>query len=653
MKRKLLVYSLNAFLVVLTLFLAYRVLSPSYERKETVSLSRLGLFHTHLAAERLGAKLGNLREELKENGLRLVDPSRGPVTLDSSRWLWLRIQDRDWRAPKYLEALPKARIDIDTWGVAYAKDAFVISERIPILKEGVQDFVLLEGGLKPSIFQDLQTDPSFGVWVFDMKAYEKGGLGAAKLYERSSSSGALSKDEIKLLTSDMLMQLFRTQSPVSLDSKMPWMLTFKNASGPSRLGVLGYWLPEAAPANLMPIWLSLAGALLLLSVLFSFLILKSQPEEEFEEEVVLPAGNQPSTSLLKSAGAPDPQPSAEAVKLSSKLKSKNFEGLFEWIYHFSREFKNPLQDLRDRLKVAYGILSTSSVAEAQEVSGQIKLCCNDLDKSFNLLDRLESYFGKDPVNAEAFDVEVFFKELLLEERELQAVEAFFEPDVWSIYASKRDFTCLLRSYLSFLTLKVPPDSKVHFTARFVAEDAEDVGSMDICSSPQFKAPFVRLSFYMKTNNPIGRMQMAELFDLEKVKERSEIELALTQKTVLSMGGRLRVKSSFEDGNVILLDIPAHEERKAEDKVNSKHIQAPEEDISFATSNAPGTIADKTEISSASLHVEAAPAEDSEEAEKKPTPGLAQIEKANSFAEGIVDERSRVRSRFRIRKPGEK
>lgn len=663
LKRKALVYGLNVLLVVLALFLSYRIISPQYERKESTAVNKLGLFHTQLAAERMGAKLGSLREELKENGMRVVDPARGPITLDSTRWLWLRIQDRDWRAPKYLEPLPSPRNDVDTWTVSYAKDSFVLSERIPILKEGVLDYVLLEGGLKPNIFQDVQSDPSYGVWVFDLKAYEKGGLGAAKLYERSSQTGALSKEEVKLLTSDLLMELFQKQVPVTLNSKMPWVVSFKNASGPSRLGILGYWVPETAPADMSPIWLSLAAALILLSCAFSFFVIRSFAAET--EEFNLP---EPPVSSQLQASSTLQVPSDSSAKMESashamSLKSKSFEGLFEWLFSFTRELKSPLRDLHDRLRASENMLLSSSAPEAQEIKKQLLICETELNKSFLLLGRLESYFGTSEGKFETFDLEVFFREFEQFHRDLPAVDSFFEPDVWRVKANKDELSYLMRCYLLFLIRRGASENKVNLSVRHQSSDVEDLGAIEIVKASSLKAPFVRVSFYVKTSNPIGRKQMAEIFELEKTKERSETEMALTPKLVSNMGGRLRIKSSFEDGNVILLDLPATEERKAEDKVNAKQLKSASMiDVTYESSLSSSPVLNIKEETLQQTQVEsklsqpgiAAEASASyEEAVVRPTMRLAEIEKANSFAENISDERSRVRSRFRVRKPGEK
>jgi hypothetical protein len=69
----------------------------------------------------------------------------------------MRLQDKEWRAQGYLEPLPLPRTDVDTWGLGQGKSSLVLSLRIPILKEGVQDFVMIEGGIKASALMNCKT----------------------------------------------------------------------------------------------------------------------------------------------------------------------------------------------------------------------------------------------------------------------------------------------------------------------------------------------------------------------------------------------------------------------------------------------------------------------------------------------------------------
>ena len=87
MKKKLiLIISMNVLLVTLAVLLSYRMIAPRYELKQVTNLNSIGSLHTEAAAEKIASFMSLLRDELKENGIRLIDPSRGPVFLDPSRW---------------------------------------------------------------------------------------------------------------------------------------------------------------------------------------------------------------------------------------------------------------------------------------------------------------------------------------------------------------------------------------------------------------------------------------------------------------------------------------------------------------------------------------------------------------------------------------
>lgn len=652
--KKKIIYVLNAFLVLLTLFLAYRILSPSYERKESLSINKLGTLHTQLSAERVVSKLSNFREELRENGMRLVDPTRGPITLDSARWLWLRIQDRDWRAPNFLEPLPVPFADVDTWTVKAYKNSLVISERIPILKNGVQDFVLLEGGLRSSVLQDLQSNSSFGLWVFDLKAYEKGGIGAAKVYEKASESGYLAKDEVKLLTSDLLMRLFQKEEPITLDAKFPWVVAFKKSGGPTELGVLGYWVPDPKPVELTTVWLSLGLVLLLMSGFVSYLIVfifksNEKTNGSNDSEKVLPQVP-PSLIQLKDTDQ-------ENIKQKNNMQIKAFDELFDWLLSFSQQNKNALNDLRDRVRAAVDILSRSSDVSSVEAKSILLNGLFNFDKLNSFFGRFESYFSNNEADIEVFDPEMFYLELRHSSTELPKVDTFFDPDIWRVRASKEELGYLLIAYLKYLEAESTPESKLHLACRYLEKESSDSGSIEVLRSQFFKIPFIRFHLHLATTNPLGRTHIQELFDLTKARNSNEVSLALTQRIVERMGGRIRVKSNFEDGNVIILDIPAHGERKPEDKVNAKQFVETSVGPEFKTHTQnvmekPPVIVDPSQdnetIVSSSIDlkqgVSISPDESTHVSDKQ---------SFGSFAENISDERSRVRSRFRIRRPGEK
>ena len=139
-----------------------------------------------------------------------------------------------------MDCLPREPTLINGQSIG-AKNSFVLSQRVPIVKDGRQDFVLIEGGLKLTVFNDLQSDDRFGLWVFDLNSYKKNGLSGAKIYERMSANGSLGKNEMSAMTSEILPQIFAGREPIELHSENPWFVFFKRPVGSDSIGVLGYW----------------------------------------------------------------------------------------------------------------------------------------------------------------------------------------------------------------------------------------------------------------------------------------------------------------------------------------------------------------------------------------------------------------------------
>ncbi len=385
--KSLALYGLSLALIGLSLFLAFRLMSPQYQREELKSLNTLGTFHTQLAAESLSTQLIKLRTEMKDNALRLVDSSRGSFNLDFSKWLWIRVQDQDRRAPNFLDPLPAPRADVDSWSLSSAKNQVVLSERVPFMRDGVQDFVLIEGGIKSVALLDLQKDDRFGFWVFDLKSYKQGGLSKAKVVENSSREGSLGKEELTQLTSDLLGQLIKSESIVSLNAPdTDWSLFFKKAGDESQFGIMGYWSTHIAPQDVSSTWMSLAAALAAFALLSTFVIQKfflnkeeAAPDFVVEKESV--------NNTVQSAVAPEhnlspienmsaPQGTKDKFLNTTESNHSPFN-LEQFARGLGEKLKNPFSSIYGHLELASDSLKGSDNESAN--SSQIERVIGFID----------------------------------------------------------------------------------------------------------------------------------------------------------------------------------------------------------------------------------------------------------------------------------
>lgn len=634
-KRVLLTIVLNAFLVGVSLLLAHRMFAPVYQREETSSLTTLGKIHTELAAERLASRITFLRDELKENALRLVDESRGPVFLDPARWYWMRVQDRDWRAPNYLDALPAQRTDVDTWVLSAAKNSLVISQRVPIVKDGVQDFVLIEGGIKNTTLNDLQNDERFGFWVFDLAIYKKSGISAAKLFERMSSSGSLSKDEIPLMTSDFLTNLFEGKESVFLPSTMPWFLYFKKPVGSENVGILGFWSADVPAPDMFDTWLMLGGVLTALSLLVSLILLKLTRPEVVEEEDLSPA-TRAQPKFVANASVPN-------ASHDSHSDIRNFLQTFS---NYSR------------------------------FTGQ----------EFPFAKQIGYFLGEDDPSLDNIDFEILFKEFERSDPVFQGLDPFFDPGLWRALTDPSQLRSILAAFITFL--EKFSDARPRLAARFVSVDKNEPHLILLQTSKSFRVPFVRITLQGAAPSVLTDEEIHSAFHLGESTNFEHVPLALSMDLIDKLQARVCMKSNVEDGNVIYIDLPATEARKPEDLIYIRQLngisQAPAvESVAQSESQeqkgmdeaaiiptaplpdptdtpfAPVQTLTDTQLQELESHdladhdnVGDVDADKIEEPKAKALP-MTEIKKSKSFAEDIGDERSRVRSRFKIRKPGEK
>jgi hypothetical protein len=698
---------------MLALFLSYRLMGPSYERKETLSLASMGTLHTELSAERLSSKLSVFREQLKENALRLVDSTRGPVFLDPAQWLWLRVQDRDWRATNYLEAFPAPKAKVDTWVLSSAKNSFVISERVPIVKDGVLDFVLVEGGLKADVFNDIQKDGRFGIWLFDREAYKESGLSASKLMDRPGLEGALGQNEVALLTSEMLTQIFSAQEPISIQADKSWVLYFKNAGSNSQLGVLGFWPAEVPPADLTSTWFSLAALMLAMALVVSLLLQKLAYREIIIDEApslgATAVGLSRSTvqdskldSLVQEQLSTKLMNDAKASKTQSLLLRQVLTSVFKSLY---QELSPTHIGLNKKIQSLFIQEDLSSDALLEELKA-LSVSSTELEFTLKKVKALASDEGK----AKSVDLELMYRESQIQNPDFSRMESFFDKNIWRVYGEPDSFEYLMSLCVRFIKSLTPAQLLPRLSVRLIDSLGEDSGLVELVDSPAFKAPYLRLAFDLETQAPLSRNVIHEFFDPAYIKADHclSYEMPLSLALIDRLGGRLKMKSNFEDGHVLYLDIPAYEERRAEDQVIAEDLKTfavaaptieipvvetppaettlevplegestvlaseipiPEEDIlpeldpsSEAESEsedededegAHWSFADAPDVEDERTMMQDSNVEEVASEAPAPTLSLAEIEKARSFAENITDERSRVRSRFRIRKPGEK
>ena len=652
MKKKLiLIISMNVLLVALAVLLSYRMMAPRYEAKQVSNLNSLGSLHTEAAAEKIASFMSLLRDELKENGVRLIDPSRGPIFLDPSRWLWLRVQDKEWRAQGNLDALPLPNTDVDTWGLRQNKNSLTLSQRVPITKEGVQDFVLIEGGFKLSAFNDLQSDNRFGLWVFDLNSYKKGGLSSAKVFERGSNAGLLDKEEMASMTSDFLNKLFNSNQSQDLKTSLLWQVYFKKSAANDQLGVLGFWTKDAEPQGLSSMWLTLISSLILVAVLSSFLIFKVLGQSEVAEM-------QSDQNFLETHNAISPDDSSQSIFVGSSPPTSP---------------RQIIQAPATVIPIAKASVSSPQIAvppqrdNKKDIQRLIKGLCGDLKGSLSgkaayAVERVLLFIEEKEPSLENFDLEFVFHDFAQSEV-FPKVETFFDQDIWRVHSNQNYLKALFSLYYDFLEKhSVDAEEKPRLSVTHFTQDSMDTTSVDLKRSVFFKEPFNRLTIQVSAKNTFTKKMIGDFFELNAASSKIEnVELPFSLDAVDHLHARLKMKSNQEEGHVIYLDIPASESRRPEDIVFARQLRGMVPDVSSevaslkpseeATTKFEMPQAEVSKKNEAPSKEESIPKDDASEAVKAIR--LSEIERVSSFAEGISDERTRARSRFRIKRPGEK
>lgn len=671
---------MNALLVTLAVLLSYRMIVPTYESKQITSLNSLGSLHTEAAAERLASFVSLLKEELKENVIRLIDPSRGPVFLDPSRWLWIRIQDKEWRAEGNLEPLPLPRTDVDTWSLAQGKSSLVLSLRIPIMKQGVQDYVLIEGGVKIAALNDLQNDKRFGLWIFDLNSYKKGGLSSAKIFEQQSESGVLEKEEMATMTSEFLTKLFNSKESQQLNTEQGWSVYFKKSTSNDQLGVLGFWIEELEPQKFNSRWIVLIFALVVVAGLSSMLVYKL-----LGQDTPVPTSEDLQVNDDKQAVKETPAlPHNPAPRLVTHQQPAS-------VIQISRTPTSPTTPSQATVAHQAPLPAVTKNDSKKDIQRFIRGLCADLANSLEgkaaySVERVLLFMEEKEPEFENFDLEMAVHEFQ-KNQNFPRVETFFDQDIWRVYSSARYLTALFSLYTEFLSKNSASGEVVRISARHCSQDSMDMDCVDLKRSLFFKEPFNRVIFYVPAKEVFFKKRIHEFFETSTGTPKIEnVELPFSLDAIDHLHARLRMKSNAQEGHVIYLDIPVSEARRPEDIIFVKQLKGLIPIVSAPPDSMPVEqevkVEPKIEVAKADLpkvdtpkietpkietpNVETKPSsaeapqtppeaaaakENTDEAMKSLR--LSEIERVSSFAEGISDERTRARSRFRIKRPGEK
>ena len=256
------------------------------------------------------------------------------------------------------------------------------------------------------------------------------------------------------------------------------------------------------------------------------------------------------------------------------------------------------------------------VREASGNSSEVQ--ATELQKARSILDH-------HAVALENVDFEILFRNYCEQPGSLSRIDTYFDPELWRVLSDQEGLRKLLDTCVLFLEKSAEnPQLRPRLAAKYYASDAVEVGSEEIKISPEFRTPFVRIVLQVKAARVFPKVELKSFFEFTPNGPTFEnLALRFTPDLVDLLHARLLVRSDATDGLVIYLDLPATEPRRAEDAVYIQQLRS-------------------------------VPAQPPEPAPSDLAPPVVtETKKAKSFAEDISDDRSRVRSRFKIRRPGEK
>jgi signal transduction histidine kinase len=143
--------ALLAFFVILVAYAAFTSAFAFLERDKLATVRELETLHVADTARDVNDRLNRVRLQLRESGVRLLDPGRGTLELEPEVWTWVMARDKSWRAPGFSGAIP-AHVGADLLAGSFvlavdlsSKDYLIIEEGVSVVEGKKETTVMVRG----------------------------------------------------------------------------------------------------------------------------------------------------------------------------------------------------------------------------------------------------------------------------------------------------------------------------------------------------------------------------------------------------------------------------------------------------------------------------------------------------------------------------
>ena len=148
--------ALLAFFVTSVAIVSFRSTFSFLEKDKIGAVREIQTLQAADLARDINDRVSRARQDLRESGVRLLDPGRGVVSLDSQVWSWIQVRGKVWKSPSFAEAVPE-QVEASTSSNFRAwKDTspewMILEEPLKVQEAGVESLLHIRGRISKKLF---------------------------------------------------------------------------------------------------------------------------------------------------------------------------------------------------------------------------------------------------------------------------------------------------------------------------------------------------------------------------------------------------------------------------------------------------------------------------------------------------------------------
>jgi signal transduction histidine kinase len=584
---------------------------------KTASVRELQTLKVTDLARQVNDRVSRARVELRETGLRLLDPTRGAVSLNASVWQWVQLRDLSWRADNskpiaWPEDLNRQLGELKDFALRLDQTGkhVLMMEPLRVSESGKESLIWVLGSLNR------------GAIVGEASRYEAGPLRIALLdaslesWEKLNLWGGTT-DAAELMSQVVPRLPEDLRKSVLSVSAQAFTSEFWDETAQDQVIVSKASVPVIGSASHLIILASVAREQLLAGyrktiaeqAFWAFMIVGfavfaagylsrrlSKPIESMVAATkVLQTGNfnvrveserRDELGDLASAfnhmgKALDDRERALKAAQNALVQNEKLAALGTLSAGIAHEVKNPLAGILGHADMSIKAVEKLSLSNADSIVKHLETIQKETKRCRGIIDSLMRFSRQEKAEMQLVDVEVVAWEAIhLMEHTLNLskvkVDKAFSDDVWMIMGNGNQVEQVLLNMLQNAGHAMPKGGTVTVGTEYFADPkSAPVGRFVAYTSEKFQGPFVRL--YVQDSGvgmteEVQRKIFEPFFTTKPAGVGTGLGLSVTMGILGDHGARVSINSAPGKGTAFLMDFSAKQKRTSDVRAELEEIR---------------------------------------------------------------------------------